>query len=100
MHAIQIKSRGILARWFRRWLYQLVREQAHIYEQAEFWSPTRDCIGCGKPIAAQSVYCSLCGVVQSKNTEQIEKLSITNMINTYKRPQERPMQTYRRLRLH
>jgi hypothetical protein len=97
MHAIHIKSRGILVRWFRRWIYQLVREQADIAEQAENWTSTKDCTNCKHPIAVKSVYCFLCGSAQMKNTEQIEKLSLTNMIMAYKQPQERPWQAYRRL---
>ncbi len=97
MRAIHIKSRGILIRWFRRWIYQLMCEQAQIVDQVESWTTMKDCTSCKKSIAVSSLYCPLCGGVQARHTEQIESLSITNMINAYKRPEERPWQTYRRL---
>lgn len=97
MSMIQIKSRGILVRWFRRWIYQLVREQAEIVGQVESWASTKDCTNCKQPITVKSIYCPTCGSAQMKHTEQIEKLSITNIISAYKLPQERPWQAYRRL---
>jgi hypothetical protein len=94
MHAIHIKSRGILTRWFRRWIYRLVREQAEIVGQAELWTLTKDCINCRQSIGKTSLYCPICGSMQYAQTEQ---LSLTNMINAYKLPQERPWQAYRRI---
>ena len=61
---MQIKRRGILTRWFRRWIYQLVCEQAAIRGQAALWMPTQPCIICEAHMVQGCRFCPYCGALQ------------------------------------
>jgi hypothetical protein len=61
---MQIKRRGMLQRWFQRWIYTLVCEQAAIQGQAALWMPTQPCIICEAHMVQGCRFCPYCGALQ------------------------------------